>query len=71
MYYRTKKPAMWDELALEYLGSEFEQVRLLRMQVVEDFSSPVYSFIVPAGAVIRVDDVTETAANTFPAPWEV
>lgn len=70
MYYKTKRPAMWDELALEYLGSEFEASRLLRMQEVKDFDSVVYSFIVPSGSTIRVDDAAETASNTYPAPWE-
>ena len=70
MIYKTTRPHMWDELAAEYLGSEFEISRLLRMQDVKNFSAPVYSFIVENGASIRIDETEETAADTFPAPCE-
>lgn len=67
----TTRDAAWDELALDIAGDEFALNDLMREQIVKDFNSPVYSFIVADHSVINAllpnELVTE---ETFKAPWE-
>lgn len=65
-----KNGRCWDMISFTTLGNEFLMDDLIRMQTVENFNSPVYSFVIPDNSIITIPDTPEVVEPEFKAPWE-
>lgn len=72
-YKLSKFTTMWDEAALETLGSEFEMMSLLSAQDITepDGSSILDCLVFEGGMSVSVPEKAVAESTYFRAPWEV
>lgn len=63
---------MWDEAALETLGSEFSMMDLMQAQPIvnADGTSIIDYLVFDGNSVVIVPETIEESSTYFKAPWE-